>query len=185
MVGLNTLVKSLLLASTVQAAPAVLDERQSYCVVPGNSNYGGNGGYGNGGNGGTTVVNQVVTTEVVIYQIVINTFIQQNTVLNFGGGFTVVVNNAPTQILTIGEGTKTATNTAVTTVMPAPGGGDINIYQTVNIINYPVVISTLVTQNTIIQGGGGVNIIINNAPTFILTTATGTSTVTATVTSTV
>ncbi|CZT49591.1 uncharacterized protein RSE6_10463 [Rhynchosporium secalis] len=140
------------------------------------------GGGGSGGSGPTrTIINKIITTEIVYFPIVINTFINQNTILNFIGGVTININNAPTQILTIATGSSTATNTAVTTVLP----GNINIFQTVNIINFPVVISTFVQQNTIIQATGGINIVINNAPTFVLTTATATSTVTSTLTSTV
>ncbi|KAL2068483.1 hypothetical protein VTL71DRAFT_16581 [Oculimacula yallundae] len=94
---------------------------------------------------------------------------------------TIRIDNAPTQILSIATGVSTATNTVATTIFP----GNVQVFQTTNIINFPVIISTFIQQNTIIQGDGGINIVINNAPTTIFTTATGTSTVTATVTSTV
>ncbi len=61
----------------------------------------------------------------------------------------------------------------------------VEVFAQVNIITFPVVVSTFVQQNTIINFNGGVNIAITNAPTLIVTTATGLSTVTATVTSTV
>ncbi|KAL2070127.1 hypothetical protein VTL71DRAFT_14807 [Oculimacula yallundae] len=163
-----------LVARVVAVSPAVLSRQ--FCVP-----------YDNGLSGGRigsteiTVV-YVVTTDIVVFPVIINTFVKQNTRLVFLGGVTISVVNAPTHLLTVATGTSTATNTATTTVrLP----GDIDIFQTVNIINFPVTISTFVQQNTIIQGGGGVNIVINNAPTFILTTAIGTSTVTATVTSTI
>ncbi|CZS92487.1 uncharacterized protein RAG0_03081 [Rhynchosporium agropyri] len=160
-----------LLALVVEAIPSVL-QRDLGCAV------------GNGGPGGVitqiTVVN-VVRTRVVVFPIIINTFIQQNTVLNFQGGVTIIVTNAPTRILTIATGSSIATNTIATTVLP----GNIQVFQTTNIINFPVIISTFIQQNTIIQGGGGVNIVITNAPTHIFTTAIGTSTVTATVTNTI
>ncbi|CZT45748.1 uncharacterized protein RSE6_06087 [Rhynchosporium secalis] len=127
-----------------------------------------------------TVVN-VVKTRVEAFPVIINTFIQQNTSVNFQGGVTLTINNAPTQILTIATGSTTATNTIATTILP----GNVQVFQTTNIINFPVVIKTFLQQNTIIQGGGGVNIVINNAPTYIFTTATGTSTEIVTVTSTV
>ncbi|KAL2072901.1 hypothetical protein VTL71DRAFT_12244 [Oculimacula yallundae] len=134
-----------------------------------------------GGGNRPTTINKIITTEIVYFPILIDTFISQNTVLRFRGGVAINVYNAPTQVRTIATGTSTATNTAVTTILP----GNINIFQTINIINFPVVISTFVEQNTIIQANGGINIVINNAPTFVLTTAIATSTITATVTSTV
>ncbi|KAL2065976.1 hypothetical protein VTL71DRAFT_2047 [Oculimacula yallundae] len=140
------------------------------------------GGRISGGDIATSIIN-VVTIEVIIIPIVIDTIVEHNTILRFLGCVTIRVNNAPTQILTVAYGTTSATRTATTTVLP----GNVNIYETTNIVNYPVTISTFIQQNTIIQGGGGVNVIINNAPTFILTTAIGTSTetATATVTSTI
>ncbi|KAL2066779.1 hypothetical protein VTL71DRAFT_2851 [Oculimacula yallundae] len=133
-----------------------------------------------GGASQITVVN-VVKTRVVVFPVIINTFIQYNTAMNFRGGVKITINNAPTQILTIATGSSLATDTIATTILP----GNVQIFQTINIINFPVVIKTFVQHNTIFQAGGGVNVVINNAPTYIFTTATGTSIVTVTVTSTV
>ena len=48
------------------------------------------------------------------------------------------------------------------------------------VVVYPVVINTYITENTVINIIGGINIIINNAPTSISTTVTATVTETAT-----
>jgi len=65
-----------LLALVAGAIPEVLP-RDQLCVV-------GNGGQG-GGVTQITVVN-IVRTQTVVFPVIINTFIQQNTVLNFQGG---------------------------------------------------------------------------------------------------
>ena len=59
-----------------------------------------------------------VNEVVYIQNVFINTYVQQNTVLVFGGGITVSINNAPTQFITnvLGTSTSTATTQAVATV---------------------------------------------------------------------
>ncbi|XMA20798.1 hypothetical protein WAI453_013589 [Rhynchosporium graminicola] len=167
--SIQTWTSLLLFLAVIVAAIPMVQERDG-CQV-----------FTSSGSPSKTIINKIITTEILYFPVVINTFIYQNTNLKFAGGVTINVYNAPTQILTIATGTSTATNTAITTVLP----GNINIFQTVNIIKFPVIISTFVQQNTIIQATGGINIIINNAPTFVLTTVTATSTILTTVTSTV
>lgn len=62
------------------------------------------------------------------------------------------------------------------------GGSPSVVFITTCEVEYPVVINTFIEDNTIITINGGVTININNAPTSLITTVTGTDTVTSTVT---
>jgi len=123
----NTLVSLVpLLAGLVNAVPVQqLDERANVCVLTTNEN--------NGGGSGPITIIKVITTDVVQYPVLINTYIAQNTVLRYNGGklqphllniayshnilgVEINIYNAPTQVITVATGSRTATNTAVTTV---------------------------------------------------------------------
>jgi len=55
----------------------------------------------------------VIATQVVVYPVLINTYIEQNTVININGGINIIINNAPTSISTAVTATvaETATST--------------------------------------------------------------------------
>jgi len=55
----------------------------------------------------------VIVTQVVVYPVLINTYIEQNTIININGGINIIVNNAPTSISTTVTATviETATST--------------------------------------------------------------------------
>lgn len=68
------------------------------------------------GDGGvTTTIAPVVN--VINFPVVIDTFIQQNTIIN-NQGATIIVNNAPTSIFTTATGTSTVTETVTSIAQP-------------------------------------------------------------------
>lgn len=61
-----------------------VEKRDLVCGIISGASNGGSGG--SGGDGGTTIIKQVITTETVSFPVLINTFVPQNTVLNYYGG---------------------------------------------------------------------------------------------------
>jgi hypothetical protein len=54
----------------------------------------------------------VIATQVVVYPVLINTYLERNTVINIIGGLNIIINNAPTSISTTLTATVTETSTS-------------------------------------------------------------------------